>query len=230
MESHPCYRIPPTSTIRNDFWRQVRRTIGGEPVAEQQVDMIIAAIGDALSLDSSDRLVDLACGNGALTSRLYPYCAASVGVDSSEYLISVADEFFSERETRTFVLDDVAHFVSNAEDAESFDKALCYGSFAYLSDSDAADMLRGLSTRFPRLSTVFLGNLPDRDLIHRFYYNGRVPSNDVLADPMTSIGVWRSELDIARLAGQAGWSVTITRMPAEFYASHYRFDVKLTRA
>lgn len=229
IEGHPCYTNPPASLARNDFWQQVKRTIGGEPVDDRQVDLIVAAIRHALSLDSSERLLDLACGNGALTSRLYPSCAASVGVDSSEYLISVANQFFAKKEVRSFVLDDVAHFVSDVEAPERFDKVLCYGSFPYLSDQDAFEVLLGLNTRFPQVSTVFLGNLPDLALKHLFYYKGQVPSNEELADPMTSIGIWRSEHEIVELAGIAGWRATVTRMPAAFYASHYRFDATLTR-
>jgi cyclopropane fatty-acyl-phospholipid synthase-like methyltransferase len=60
----------PKSLPEDDYWGQVRRTVNGKPVAETQIAMIVNAIQLGLELESSDKILDIACGNGALSSRL----------------------------------------------------------------------------------------------------------------------------------------------------------------
>ncbi len=228
MKTHPDYQAPAVNSARDDFWRQVRRTVGGEPVSEQQIDLIVGAILEGLKFEPHNSLLDLACGNGALTARLYPHCESSVGVDSSEYLISVAEQFFAARPSRGFVLDDLVHFTSESHNPNNFDKVLCYGSFAYLSDHDAEEALTNITKRFTNVSRVFLGNLPDLDRIDHFYRVG-VPSQTVLEDPMSPIGVWRTRSYFTRLALELGWRSVVSVMPEAFFAADYRFDVTLSR-
>ena len=215
---------------RTDFWGQVRRTVHGRPVLEKQIDLIVAAVAAALGLGPNDVLLDLACGNGALSDRLFQCCAGGLGVDTSEYLIGVAQEYFA-TPSRQYVIADAADWVETA-DPGRFTKAVCYGSFSYLSDDAAARMLRGLQRRFPRVGRVMLGNLPDPARAGRFYGAGsagrrgsRVPD---LRAPESDLGVWRDEAEIAALAGP-GWQVTTRPMPPEFFAAHYRYDAILVR-
>ncbi len=218
---------------RTDFWGQVRRTVHGRPVPEMQIDLIVAAVIASLGLGPDDMLLDLACGNGALSDRLFERCAAGVGVDVSEYLIDIAQEYFA-TPSRQYVMADVADWVDTAADPTRFTKAVCYGSFSYLPDDTAARMLRGLQRRFPRIGCVLLGNLPDPARAGRFYGAGRrtnrmanltVPN---LRAPESDLGVWRDEAEITALAGP-GWQVATRPMPPEFFAAHYRYDAILVR-
>lgn len=225
---HPHYRDRPKQFARDDFWRQVCRTVDGRPVDEGQIQLIVAAVMDGLELQADDVLLDLACGNGALGSHLYPIGVELLGVDYSEHLISIADEYFSEPPRRRFVCQDVAGYTAAEPHPERFTKALCYGSFAYLTRDDALSTLQALSERFPGVSRVFLGNVPDRLQVEAFY-RGAVPDPAVLEDPLSAIGIWRSEQEFAVLAERAGWRAEFRRMPAGYYAAHYRYDVVLLR-
>src|SRR5947209_7479077 len=126
---------------RDDVWAQVRRTVRGRPVDPAQIDLIVDAILDQLELGQADTLLDLACGNGALTARLQPHCRASLGVDVSSYLIGIAQERFARRQ-HAFLLDDACAFTELHAAPEGFTKALCYGSLPYLSDAEVARTLR----------------------------------------------------------------------------------------
>jgi len=64
------YTERPKQFERNDFWRQVRRTINGKPVDEAQIQLIVQQIVSVLCLVPTDRLLDIGCGNGALSARL----------------------------------------------------------------------------------------------------------------------------------------------------------------
>lgn len=209
---------------RDDLWGQVRRTVRGQPVPTEQIDAIVAMVRRRLALEAGDVLLDLACGNGALTARLQGFVGASMGVDVSAYLIEVARERFA-GEAHDFFEHDAAAFVETTVDAAAFTKALCYGSLSYMDDATVRRMLRALHARCPALERVLLGNLPDPARAGLFYA-GALPD---LRAHRSDIGVWRSAEDLAALAGP-GWTLSVSVMPREFYAAHYRFDALLVRA
>ncbi len=70
---------------RREFLRQVGRTIDGQPITEQQIELDVAAVRTALELNPRDCLLDLCCGNGAITHRLAASCGFTFGVDFSKY-------------------------------------------------------------------------------------------------------------------------------------------------
>jgi len=208
---------------RGDFWGQVRRTVRGQPVAQAQIDMIVEAAVAHLALNPGDRLLDLACGNGALSRPLFQRCAGGVGVDISDYLVGVAREHFAGPAHGYVVMDAAAYAETAAPDGIT--KALCYGSLSYLADDAAARMLRALHGRFPALRRILLGNLPDPARAGLFYPAGAAAE---LREPRSSIGAWRSPVEVAALAGP-GWDVWCHTMPPDFFAAHYRYDAVLVR-
>lgn len=209
---------------RDDLWGQVRRTVRGRPVGPEQIDMIVGRILETLQFGAGDVLLDLACGNGALSTRLHPHCAASLGVDVSPFLVEVANERFATAAHR-FMVGDVAAYAETEPDPLRFTKGLCYGSLSYVSDTDVARLLRALHARFANISRVMLGNLPDPARAGAFH---NTPS-PALRQPRSDIGVWRDPAELAALAG-CGWRLEVATMPPGFFAAHYRFDAVLVRA
>jgi len=212
----------------DDFLGQVRRTVQGVPVGEDQLLMIAEAINAGLQLKHDDVLLELACGNGALSHCLFGSCKEYVGVDISEHLISIAKQNFEALPHHRYVMRGAVEFLRDEPQPSRFSKVLCYAGLQYLSDAETAEVFECLNKKFNRVETVFLGNLPDRDRASEFY-KARRPSAEELADCATAIGAWRTRSEIAELAGAAGWSVQFSAMPASFYAAHYRFDALLSR-
>src|SRR5690348_1022007 len=102
------YKEYPKTLPADDLWGQVRRTVYGKPVPEDQIQMIVEAIVTGLELRlPAIGLLDIGCGNGALAARLFPYCERCVGVDSSEYLIAVANTRFASAR-HSFICQDAA--------------------------------------------------------------------------------------------------------------------------
>ena len=215
------------SCAPNDFCGQVRRTVRGVPVSEDQINMIVDAIRSALKLKPSDTLLDIACGNGALSHLVFDSCARYLGVDLSEHLISIAKENFESMPNYEFMQQGAAEYVRLESQPERFSKVLCYGSFPYFSAADAGEVLRTLSEKFRNVENVFIGNLPDKDRAEEFYK--RPPNTDELADCYSQIGIWRTRDEFVRLAEDAGWKVKCSTMPADFYSSYYRYDALLSR-
>ena len=222
------YKDYPKTLDRDDLWRQVRRTVHGQPVSEAQIAMIVEAIRKGLQFRANDVVLDLGCGNGALASYLFDDCATLEGVDPSEYLIGIANGRFTIPGRTTFLVDDAAHYVENTPDPGRFTKVLCYGSFTYFSEADAARVLDAIGRRFINVSRVFIGNLPDAKRADRFYPPGKDYRAE-LKDHNAPIGIWRSEKELRELASLTEWKLAIAMMPMDFYAAHYRFDATLTR-
>lgn len=196
---------------------------------EDQIQMIVDAIVTGLQLSPGDVLLDLACGNGALSARVSLFCDELIGIDYSDYLISVAEEYFAEPPRRRFLCQDVASFVEGTCEAGRFTKILCYGSFAYFTPGDAMAMLRGIADRFDRVTTVLLGNLPDRRRARAFYGDDEPPAS-TMDSPTSAVGIWRAEEDLTELANSCGWHASFRQMPDHYYAAHYRYDAILTRS
>jgi len=211
----------------DDFWRQIRRTVQGQPVGEAQIRMIVAEVRSRLALATGDQLLDLACGNGALAQRLLDGLAGYLGVDAAPTLIKVANRHFA-RPNAAFVEQDVGDYVAAEPAPQRFSKVLCYGSFAYFSPATAETVLRLLHQRFDQVSRVFIGNLPDRERASLFLAP-RPPDPAELADHESAIGIWRTPQEMIELAHACGWHASVSRMPATYYAAHYRFDLLLER-
>lgn len=227
-DPHYLHKEYPKTCGETDFWGQVKRTVNGRPVSDDQIEMIVQAIRRHLLLRPEDTLLDLGCGNGALSDRLFSLCKGGLGVDFSEYLIGVARKYFERHPARQYLMEDVVDFACRNEDTSSFTKASCYGVFAYLSADRAAQLVAAIHDRFSDVSKFFIGNLPDKDRLKEFYRE-RDYTPGVENDPNSAIGIWRTQAEFAQLASDAGWSVRFDRMPPDFYAAHYRYDAILSR-
>lgn len=221
------YKEHPKTCDPKDFWGQVKRTVNGKQVSDEQIDMIVQAVIAKLELNSDDTLLDLCCGNGALSTYLFSKCRQGLGVDFSECLVQVAKDNFEHPPEAVFLLQDVVSFVRNETNPERFSKAVCYGSFQYLPFDAAQRLLLELHHRFSSIKTLFIGNLPDKDKMSAFFGEKNYPPG-VERDPSSPIGIWRSREEFVDLAARTGWSVTFHTMPEDFYASHCRYDAILT--
>jgi SAM-dependent methyltransferase len=220
------YKEYPKTLAADDFWGQVRRTVHGKPVSEEQIQAIVQAIVRHLDPQPADTLLDMACGNGALSRYLFDYCAGLLGVDYSEYLIGVAKANFERKPRFEFTCSDAATYIASEPDPRRFTKVLCYGSFSYFPQRDASLVLQGLRERFCSVQRVYLGNLPDKDRAANFYPAGKDYARE-LSDHAAQVGVWRSQEEFATLAASAGWRCQFVQMPPGFFGAHYRYDVLL---
>jgi cyclopropane fatty-acyl-phospholipid synthase-like methyltransferase len=212
----------------DDFWGQIRRTVNGKPVSEAQIGQIVSSIKEHLDFAANDVLLDLACGNGALSSRLFDSCAGCLGVDMSDYLVEVAQKYFQKAPAYVFVAQGAKEYVESEDAPGRFSKVLCYGSFSYFSEDDARTVLRALHDKFRAVERVFIGNLPDKEKASSFYKDKPV-SEEELGDNQSQIGIWRTRQEFEALAAEAGWRIQFSVMPPDFYAAYYRYDVLLTR-
>lgn len=211
-----------------DFWGQVKRTVNGKPVTQDQIDLIEETVCDSLKFEKSDCVLDIGCGNGALSALFFNKINSLVGVDFSEYLVSVARENFEKKPDYVFHLGDAYEFIESYKEKERITKALCYGTFAYFDESTARKMLLNLNEAYKNLSVFFIGNLPDKDKAADFFYD-KQDYETQLDNPKSAIGIWRTKDEMKELAAACGWKITFHQMPEKFHGAHYRYDAILTR-
>ena len=213
---------------KEDFWGQIRRTVNGRPVDDIQIRMITEVITRQLQLNAQDNIIDLCCGNGALSNSYLYKTRKILGIDGSKHLIKIANQFFQKNCKLDFVCGDALDVLKSIRNPDQFTKVLCYGSFSYFDDALAKSILGKLSKDFSNVSIIFLGNLPDIKKSTEFFTRKMPPLSDLKLHT-TSIGVWRSEEQIFDLCVKSGWNAHFSRMPDDFYGSHFRFDCTLTR-
>lgn len=227
-EKFTFYKDHPKTCSPDDFWGQVKRTVNGRPVSQDQIDLIVDAVVVGLELKEKDILLDLCCGNGALSTLFFEHCNGGLGVDFSEYLISIANKYFAAPPNQTYILQDAVEFCKNPIAPLRFSKAVCYGSFSYLEQDSAEALLCLLNSNFPDLERIFIGNCPDRNLLAE-YYGDRPFTPGSENDPDSPIGIWRTQEEFDSLAKSCGWRATFHKMPSQYYAAHYRYDTILSR-
>ena len=220
FQDHPRTRDP------KDYWGQVQRTVSGKAVGEDQIRLIVDSVLSGLRLQTDDRLLDLCCGNGALTDRILDHCGGGLGVDYSEPLIDVARRDFAVPGQREYRLGDAVSFLASAEDPGRFTKALCYGSFMYLAQEQAVMVLQALRSRFSNIRRLMIGNLPDKHRVHDFFDPEHYRPG-IEDDADAALGLWRTEEEMMALARDCGWVCEISRQPPQFYGARYRFDAVL---
>lgn len=216
------YTERPKQFERNDFWQQVRRTINGKPVDELQIQLIVRQIVSVLRLEPSDKLLDIGCGNGALSVRLEPHIGELLGVDLSEYLIDVALEYFSTSKM-SFEQKRVEDIIGQPA-FRKFNKGLLYGVSSFLDDETIARLVEWFIGQ--KTGVLMFGNVRDRNLAAEFY--GSEPDVTELDNVGSSMGKWRTRDWYEQLAASIGVKVQFFKMPAEFYAAKYYFDVLIT--
>ena len=221
------YELHARSCDPKDFQGQVMRNPHGKSVGHDQVVMMIDAIGKGLDIAPHDVVLDLCCGNGAITDPIFNVCQGGLGVDFTPYLIEVAKTNFERPPNRLYRLADVHEYLETTDDTERFTKALCYGAFQCLSELKATGILVALRRRFPNIRRVFIGNLPDLDQVG-FFFGANIPPLQHLKSHETLFGIWRTEQEVAKLISDSGWRTEFSRMPAGFYSEHWRFDATLT--
>lgn len=211
-----------------DFWGQVKRTVRGSPVSSEQIQLIVDSVRDGLQINGDDYLLDLCCGNGALTSRIFSHCRGGLGVDITPYLIQVATENFIHRPTESFACSDIQKYLLRDNDFQLFTKAMWYGAFQCFEDGDGMSILQILREKYPAISHIYVGNQPDKDR-HLAFYGSDFNSPELLKSTMSPLGIWRTPREFANLAKAAGWRTHIHYMSDNFVGAHYRFDAILSR-
>lgn len=215
------YTERPKQFSRKDFWRQVRRTINGEPIGEDQLFLIENQIKNKLKIKQHDNVLDVGCGNGALLSRILSKTNVATGIDQSEYLIEIANENFA-TENINFICLSVVELLKTQLNMQS-SKCLIYGVSSFLEDDLLSELIRWAF--YGKIEKMLIGNVRNRDKAGHFFSGKH--ENVTLDDTTSSMGKWRTKKWFSCVARQHSLRQTFSSMPSNFYANEYYFDVVL---
>lgn len=216
----------------------------GQVVPDAVFARLAGTLGDWLALSGRERVLDVGCASGTLTSLWSPRAKEVIGLDFSRPLALDASRRHARRGL-SFLQGEAARLPF--PDA-SFDRVCCYN--VLLSMPDRAYVDRALSEILrvarPR-ARVVLGSLPDVARKARFFdlldqaspwYRRMVPRNarwrmKRLLKPGSKPGetrmLWFDLPELAARSRSAGWSVELHADPAIEDYPEYRSTLVLAR-
>jgi len=211
-----------------EFWKQVKRTVDGKSVSEEDINLIKTKIFESLELKTSDKLIDIGCGNGAITNLLKTKVSSIKAFDPSKYMIEIAKKYFSSSSI-SFVVASALEMIEIIKFKDSYNKILFYGSFSYIEVDEAKIILKKLYKLLKENSKIFIGNIPNVEFHEEFFSRYTNPIIPPIKSHKSSIGVWYSPSELQRVCANCGWKTSTSIMPKEFYSSSYRFDLTLSK-
>lgn len=206
--------------------REVGKTVLGNPVPKSQIDLIAENIRRQLNLGTSHRVIDIGCGNGLLTGRLASYVSEIYGFDISESLIQAAQRRYNIGNCYFFVGDVATVNLSNFF-SEPPSKLFAYEILQHLSFAETEELFAKIRNSAPHLDGLFVGSIPDFDLIKNFY---NTPARWKLYESnrrqnKEQIGHWWKRTELAELCSSLHLKCTFLEQDPNLYTAHYRFDM-----
>ncbi len=143
---------------------QVGRVVNGQEMDEVLLKKIAQQIALQLDLKPTDVLLDVCCGNGALSKLLLPYCKEINGIDFSQALMEKAKKDAPPQ----------IHFhCASALDfnlPQQFDKAVLYFSFQYFETyAEGKKVIANMLQHAKPGALLLIGDITDSRKFFRYY-------------------------------------------------------------
>ncbi|MBI2513169.1 MAG: class I SAM-dependent methyltransferase [Opitutae bacterium] len=212
---------------RADPMTRVMRTRDGQPISAIQWKREANHILRVAGVRSTDRVLELCCGNGALTEELALRCQSVVAVDYVSALVA---------ELREKSLPNVSCRCADARQltfsSEAFDVVLVCAGIQYFTDTEAAKFVLDAFRWLKPGGRICLVDVPDNRKLWRYVrsnekrrlYFGRILAGRQL------VGTWYDERWFLNLADYVGYrSAKIIRQPSYMMNHFYRFDLLLKK-
>ncbi len=204
---------------------QVQRTWQGSPIEEERFALIVDWVLTNLSPGPGDAVLDLCCGNGAITHFLAERSDTVLGVDFADDLLRHVDRVrypniaLQRNDIRDCVFEE-----------NSFDRILLYAGLQYLSQGETVTLMRDLRRWLRPGGRVLLGDVPDADRMWDFFNTEqrRAAYFDQLVTGAPIIGTWFAPSWLAHLGRDAGFAqAQVLYQPEALPFRHFRFELLL---
>ncbi|MEL6676849.1 MAG: class I SAM-dependent methyltransferase [Bacteroidota bacterium] len=208
---------------------QVARTIQGKAADAETLARISTYISQQLDLQAQDRLLDVCCGNGALTQVLAQQVDETVGVDFSVPHLEVARQQFG-GEQLSYLRGDARQLSTLS--LAPFDKICLYFSFQYFDTyRDGAQVVQEMARLLKPSGRILIGDVPDWDRLSVFYPKTYDRFRYHLARwrGRDQMGRFWKKSQLMRMADEAGLSCQPVLQPDFLPYAHYRVDYVLGR-
>ena len=189
-------------------------------------------IKDKMHFELDDVVLDVCCGNAALTKLISKSCKEIHGVDYSQQLINSAQQLKGKENLANihFHLSDALH-IDQLFSEDKFDKSYCYFSFQYFNCRKRQLLLEKLSRITKRKGWIFLGDIPDKTRMWNFYespkkfYREKISRALQFKEGECDLGWWIDPQEIIDWCDKRRMGVSIMPQSKNLPHWHYRFDV-----
>ncbi len=211
-----------------DLFVEVGKTVAKEPISKAAFDLSIDLVRRDLELNSSDRMLELCCGNGLMTLCLAPLVREIRAVDFSQRLIDNARKFRYAANVQ-YVCAEAAGYISDLATNKTFvpSKILLGDALGYFEPDVLASILASASNLTAHKFIFAATGIPCDDLKWNFYNTPervqRYEENQRLASNSNDgIGRWWRREELERLARDQSLALAIKDQPREL--SKFRVD------
>lgn len=210
------------------FW-QVGKTVNGQPVGTEQLNLIVDSINSALDLNSQDIVLDIGCGNGLVTRKIAEQVNNITGIERNKALFAEAVRHKSGL-NQHYINCDVLSY--KAENILS-NKLYLYEVIQHISHQQIVSFLTHLSSLLvDEGQKIFIGGVPDEE--RKWFFYDSPARRDTLFRSLTDkgsdpVGYWFHREEFYFLAKQCDMHAEIIDQPSALYTSHYRFNCLLTK-
>ena len=199
-------------------------------------DRIAADIRNRLSVSEKDVILDVCCGNGALTKRIAVSCRKITGVDFSLQLLERAKKIASDEQILNieYQLSDVLK-IDGLFSAGTFDKIYCYFSFQYFNAVNRSSLLKKMKQLLKPGGMIFIGDVPDRRKKWNFYpnkfkyYRERISHLVKGREGECDLGWWIGPNEMEDWCASNNLECKVLSQEPDLPHAHYRFDVLIRK-
>ncbi|MEI8207448.1 MAG: bifunctional GNAT family N-acetyltransferase/class I SAM-dependent methyltransferase [Kiritimatiellales bacterium] len=208
--------------------QQVERTINKKPINDAQFKIVYERIVMALSLEKNDVVLDLCCGNGAVTEKIANYVDSITGVDFSQPLLDVANTLKSNNVNYICgsVLDDsLVKLIKNRK----FKKVYMNTGLQHFAENDFSKLLDNFLMLSAPKAIFFITDIPEKKNL-RVFYNTEERLKEYYertANGTEAIGTWWDREFLVETAMKKGLILEALDQSADSQMSHYRFDAMI---
>jgi len=209
-----------------DLFYQAGKTISGKVINPSKFKAIVKNISTHLKLKKNDNLLDLCCGNGALTYELAKKVNSVIAIDFSKPFIENARKF-KHRQNITYIHQDIKK-LDKLNFNNNFSKVLLYDALAYFNKFELDRLLLKLRRIIVGEAGIMFGSVLDYKKKWEFYntYGRKLNyfANSILGSNQ-GIGKWWNKKDIIKICSTNRLSYKFYKQDSLLHTAHYRFDV-----
>lgn len=202
---------------------QVLRTSNKEPIGDRNFKEILHDIEIKMEISPEDKVLELCCGNGLITTYLSSKCKHIVGVDFTRELAGQID--IEKRMNISIIVEDITKVDF---ESESFNKIFIYASLQYLDYKSVVILFESVFRWLGNNGLFFIGDIPDQERIWSFFnsqdrekiYFDSVKNNKPI------IGTWFNTIWLEKLGKYTNFkNIKVCQQPSHLPYAHFRFDM-----
>jgi ubiquinone/menaquinone biosynthesis C-methylase UbiE len=210
---------------RTGIHEKIGRTINGVAIEPHRWNSILYDLENHLCLNSSDSVLDIAAGSGAIAIPFSKKVNSYTALDISEKLIEGL-------KTQPKINAIHADAREVEFEKEGYSKVILYFALQHFTEKETLLLLKKIHQWLKPGGICFVGDIPDAASKFSFFNNcdrEKAYFDSIIKDSPI-IGTWFDKEFVRKAGIYSGFKESIVvDQPQDYINSHYRFDLKLVK-